>query len=555
MSEKIDKYRRRWKALESERQSWIAHWQEISDYIQPRAGRFARTDRNRGEKRHGKIIDGAGTRALHILSSGMMSGMTSPARPWFRLATTDRDLMESQAVKTWLDQVAKLMRSIFSRSNTYRALHMLYEELALFGSAASIIGADAQDIIRHYPLTAGEYCLATDHRGEVRTLYREIEMSVEQVVGKFGLSNVSERVRNLYDRGQYDEWITVCHAIEPRAGRDGSKVDSKNMPFASCYFEQGCNDKVLSESGFKRFPVIAPRWAVYGPDIYGTSPAMEALGGIKQLQQQQLRKAQAIDYLVKPPLQAPSTLKGRDLDLLPGGVTYVDAIGTGQTISTLFNISPNVQHLTLDINDVRAGINSTFYVDLFMMLANDTRSNITAREIAERHEEKMLMLGPVLERLNDEMLEPKIDIVFAHIVESGQLPPPPREMMGQAFGVQFISTLHQAQQAAGMSVIDRILGVVGGMAQFSPGVLDKLDYDQIVDVYADMLGVDPSVVLADERVAIIRQEKAEAQQRMQTAANAPMMAEAAKTLSETATGEKNALTDLMSRFQGYPAQG
>jgi hypothetical protein len=109
-------------------------------------------------------------------------------------------------------------------------------------------------------------------------------------------------VRNLYDRGQYDDWITIVHAIEPRMDRDYGKLDNKNMPWSSCYFElEGPKDKFLRESGYKRFPALAPRWQVTGQDIYGSSPAMEALGDIKQLQHQQLRKAQGIDYMDQAP--------------------------------------------------------------------------------------------------------------------------------------------------------------------------------------------------------------------------------------------------------------
>jgi len=544
---------RRWAALRVERSSWFEHWREISDFLLPRSGRFLTTDRNRGEKRHNNIYDSTGTKALRVLSAGMMSGMTSPARPWFRLATSDPDLMESDPVKFWLDDVSELMRTVFERSNTYRALHTQYEELGAFGTSADIILSNFQRVVHHYPLTIGEYAIGTNAEGEVTTLYREFDMTVSQIVRQFGLQNCSDTVKALWDRQQYDQWVPVIHAIEPREERDLQMYDARSMAFASCYIESGSDkpEQMLRCSGFKRFPGIVPRWAVSGGDIYGNSPGMESLGDVKQLQHEQIQKGTGIDYMVKPPLQVPSSYKNTEVNYLPGGVTFIDSAGQNAGIREAMKVNLDLNHLLADIQDVRQRINSTFFSDLFLLISNDQRSDITAREIAERHEEKMLMLGPVLERLHNEMLSPLIDVTFEKMVDAHIIPPPPQEMQGMELKVEFVSVLAQAQRAVGLSSMDRLLGTVGQMAQFKPEVLDKLDTDEIVDRYADMLGVDPQLIVADDKVALIRADRAKQQQQAQAAAMAPQAAQTAKTLSETDTEGKNALTDTMNRLTGY----
>jgi hypothetical protein len=551
------KYLRRKTALWNERSSWVSHWREISDYLLPRSGRFFEQDRNRGEKKHNHIYDSTATRALRVLAAGMMSGMTSPARPWFRLAIQDTDMMEFDPVKVWLDDVSKLMREIFSRSNTYRSLHMVYEELGAFGTAATIIRPDFNDVVRHYPLTIGEYALSSSARGEIDTIYREVPMTVAQIVEEFGIENVSKSVKNQYDRNNLDQWITVMHAIEPRKDKERSygKRDAKNMPYKSCYFElAGEGDQMLSESGFNFFPVLAPRWSVAGGDIYGNGPAMEALGDIRQLQHEQLRKAQGIDFQTKPPLQMPVSMKGMEYDTLPGGISWVDPSQPNGAIKSAFEVNLNLQHLLMDIQDVRDRIKGTFYADLFMMMANDTRSGITATEVAERHEEKLLMLGPVLERLHNEMLSPMVENTFTMMLEAGILPPPPKELQGMDLNIEFVSTLAQAQRAIGVGAIDRLLGTVGSIASMKPDVLDKLNSDQIVDTYADMLGIDPNLIIGDENVAIIRQQRAEAQQRAEQQQQMAMMADTAAKVGGIDTGNPNALTDVMQGLQGYTGQ-
>ena len=537
-------------ALWNERSSWITHWREISDYQQPRAGRFVVTDRNRGDKRANHILDNTAVFGARTLAAGLMSGVTSPARPWFRLEIKDKDLMESGPVKTWLHDTAALLRAIFASSNTYRSLHTIYEELGLFGTGCSIVLPDFDNVIHHYPLTVGEYALATNSKGEVDTLCREFQLTVGQMVEQFGRNACSQAVKNLFDRGNYDAWVDTVHMIEPRKARDLTKRDGRNMRVASIYLEPGKEnwDQFLSESGFERFPALAPRWVVTGNDVYGTSPGMECLGDVKQLQHQQLRKGQAIDYQVNPPLQVPTKYKEATKARLPGGVFYVDSMGQNNGVRSAFEVQLNLQHLMLDIQDVRERIRSAYYADLFLMLANDNRSGITATEVAERHEEKLLMLGPVLERLHNELLSPLIDIAFDYASRAGILPPPPEELQGMDLSVEFISVLAQAQRAVATQGMDRLLGTVSQMAAAKPEVLDKIDFDQVVDNYGEAYGVDPKIIVPDDQVAALRQQRAQQMAAQQAAATAPQVVESAKTASEIDTGN---LQDVMNGLMGY----
>lgn len=545
-------YEKRWGQLKTERASWYSHWKEISDYLLPRNGRFFVQDRNRGQRRHNAIYDSTATKGLRILSAGMMAGMTSPARPWFRLATPDTDLMKHGPVKLWLDQCQKLMLTVFQRSNTYRSLHSIYEELGAFGTAASVVMDDFNDVTRQYTLTAGEYAIAQNFRGEVDSLYREFDKTVGQLVKEFGYENCSKTTKNLFDRGEIDQWRTVIHVIEPRADRDPSKRDSKNMPWKSIYFELGADkNEFLSESGFERFPALCPRWNITGGDIYGNSPGMETLGDIKQLQHEQLRKAEAIDYQTRPPLQVPTAMKNRDVDSLPGGISFYDAASPTGGIRTMFEVNLNLQHLLMDIQDVRQRINSNFYADLFLMISQAPTMNMTATEVAERHEEKLLMLGPVLERLHNELLDPMISMTFERMIKAGIVPPAPEELQGQDLNIEFVSMLSQAQRAVGTNASDRFVSSLGAVAQFKPDVLDKFDSDKWAEAYADMLGVDPNMVVPDEKVALIRQERAKAQAQAQQAAMMQSQAATAKDLGSIDTSNKNALTDVVQMFSGY----
>ena len=550
---------RRWGELKAERASWMAHWQELSRFYLPRSGRYFTQDRNRGQRRHNSIYDNTGTRAVRVLAAGMMSGMTSPARPWFRLATPDEDLNKHMPVKLWLAEVTKLMLAAFAKSNTYRALHGTYAELGVFGTSAKILAPDFRNVIHHHSLTAGEYAIAVDDRGHPNTIGREFEKTVAQIVGEYGYENCSITVRNLWDRGTLGAWVPLIQLIQPRAEKDRdtrSKL-AKHMPWASVTFEQGGNeDRYLRESGYEDFPALVSRWDVSGGDIYGNSPGMEALGDCKQLQQQQLRKGQAIDYQTKPPLQAPTSMKNNEVEMLPGGITYYDGAAPGAGIRTAFDVNLRLDYLLEDIRDVRERVKASFFADIWLMLEQASVGKMTATEVAERKEEKLLMLGPTAERLHNEELTPLVDTTFQRLLQAGALPPPPQELNGMQLNVDYISMLAQAQRAVSTNAVDRFVANLGQIAVIKPGILDKFNEDAWVDEYADMTGVNPTLIVADDKVALVRRDRAERQAAQLRAAQANVAADTAQKLANSPTGgADNALTMLAQGAGSTLARG
>jgi hypothetical protein len=540
--------------LKSERSSWWQQWVEISTYLLPRSGRYFQEDRNKGYKRHNNIYDNSGTRSLRVLAAGLMGGLTSPARPWFRLTVGDEQLAEQADVKQWLSLCTRVLLDVFAKSNFYRVAHGMYQELGAFGTGAAIVVPDFDNVIHLYPMTVGEYAIQTDWKGQVVTLYREFEKTVGEVVKEFGIENVSDHTRKMFEQGSLDKWVKIVHAIEPREDRDPSKLDNLNMAWRSIYFEVGGkNDTPLRESGFKRFPCVVPRWDVTGGDVYGNGPGMEALGDIKQLQQEQLRKSQAIDYQSNPPIQVPSQLKNRDVDRFPGGVTFYDTSAQSPGIKTMFEVNLDINHLSADIQDVRQRISNAFYADLFLMISQVDDGRMTATEVAERHEEKMLMLGPVLERLHNEFLQPVIDLAFDAVMDAGILPPPPPAMQGKTIDVELVSMLAQAQKAISTNAIDRFVQSMGMIAQMKPEVLDKLDADAWADHYADVLGVDPELIVPEAQVQATRQQRAQAQAQQAQAAQQEQMANSAAKLGQVQTqgGQSNAANDILGLFSGY----
>lgn len=559
---RLEFYHKLVERLRLERHSFVPSWRELSEFVSPRTSRFVTDDINRGDTRSQKIIRTRASIAWRTLMSGMHAGITSPARPWMRLTVADPDLAEFGPVKNWLHVVTQRMLAVFARSNLYKSLPTLYGSLGLYGTGATAILSDAETTIRTLPFPIGSYMLATDGYQRVDTFAREFKMTVRQLIKRFGLDEdgrtvhwdrFSPTIKNLWELGNTEEWIDVTHVITPNEYFDPDRYEAKYKAYASCYFETGApkaDDRMLEQSGYEEFPILTPRWETTGEDTYGTScPGMLAIGDVKQLQHGEKRSLQLLDKMVSPPMVAPIEMKAAGGSILPGAMNYTASARAGTDgFRPAYQVTPAFQELEMKQIGVEARINEAFFADLFLMLTyQDSRRGMqppTAREIDERHEEKLLALGPVLENLNDEALDPLVDRTFREMARQGQIPRPPDELADSPLKVDYISWMAQAQRQIGYAGVERFLFTVNEMAKLDPTVLDKVDRDQAVDEMGTMLGVPPRLIVPDEDVVAVRQARAKAQQTAAAVEQANQAASAVKTLADADTTQPSALTDL-----------
>lgn len=549
--QQLDKFDKRMEQLRTERSYMMDYWGELADYHLATRGQFL-TRNSKKPKRNTKQYNNTSRLASRTLASGMMAGITSPARPWFKLSASDPSLNEIGAVKEWLHTAEVYMYRVFSQSNAYNCLHALYSELGVFGVGAMGVYEDYSNIINCKTYTVGSYMLGTGAQDRVDTFYREYVKTVGQLVKEFGEENVSNNVRDLWKKGSTETEIDVVHAIEPNDNRDMISPLARDKAFRSVYYERakgngGKAQSFLRRSGFDEFPIMAPRWDVRGEEVYSEDcPGMVSIGDAKALQLGERRKYQALDKLSNPPLQGDSNLKSQTNG---GAPNPGDIIWLGQNAQGFKSIydgyQPRLDYIMEVQQEVEQRINKAFYVDLFLMLANSDRRQITAREVAEKHEEKLLMLGPVLERLHSELLDPLINRTFNILQRNGVLPEPPSQMVDSDMTIEYVSVMAQAQRMVGISGLERTVGFAMSMAQIWPTAAIKIDPMQVIDEYAHAAGVNPRIVRPDEEAEEIMTAQAAQQQQANQMAQRQQAAETAKTASQADTGGQNALTDMM----------
>lgn len=536
------------------------HWSELDQYLLPRRTRFWTGDKNRGDKRNDKIIDSTGRYAARTLASGLHAGLTSPARPWMKLSTPNPELAKIPVVKAWLHEVTQRMLTIFAQTNVYNVFPITYGDMGVFGTGAMAVLADTKDLFRCYPYALGSFAVGVDHRGLATTITRQYQLTVRQVVEEFGVQEdgrsidwapISAIVKNAWDKGDYQQAVKVHWIVTPNTDADDTRFGPKYFKFASCHYEdESVEKKFLRESGFHSFPVLVPRWDITEGDSYGTDcPGMTALGDVKQLQIMQRKKGQAIAKMVDPPLTGPSSLMTQKVSLLPSDITYLDHREGMGGLRAIHEVNFRIDHLSADIGDVQFRIQRAFYEDLFLMLARSDEqrgsSPITAREVEERHEEKLIALGPVLERTNDELLDPLIDRVFEMMEAAGLIPPAPEQLQGVNIKPEYISILAQAQKLVGVVGLDRFTQNVLAIAPVVPSILNKVRFNVIAEGYGDMLGIDPNILRSDEEADALTAEQAQQQQQANEAEVAAKMGGAMKAAGTTPMDGDTALSRIV----------
>lgn len=557
--------------MRSERESFMPRWRDLARFILPTRPRFESSDNNKGRNRFNDILDCTAGFAARTLRSGMMSSVTNPTRPWFRLSLELGRNEDSTNVQSWLHDSTEIMRNIFLRSNLYAALLDFYYDLGVFATAAIFMEEDFDDVVRFRSLPVGSYMVSTNANNRVNTFAREFRMTVRQVMDRFAqidpgsgkivnLDEFSSATKNAYKNKRHEQWVDIVHSIIPNVNYipDDPRPDRKR--FISAYYEAGqsgggrnrdsqgeTNDgKLLRVRGYDWFPVLFSRWDAASDDIYGTNcPGMLVLGDVKQLQVATRRGLQALELMVKPPVQAPVSMRSTKVSSLPGDISYVDQMGQQQGgIRPLYEVRPNTAELEAMKQALHNRIDRGFFVDLWLQISQLEGQPRTATEIEERREEKLIALGPVLERLNNSLLDPLIENTYLIAERQGVMPEAPTELEGEQIRIEYVSIMAQAVKAAGLGSIERLSAFTGQVAAAHPDALDKVNADRVIEVYADMSSVPPDLIRSDEEVEEMRQQRQQAQKAQEKMAAIQQGAGAAKDLAKADLGGDSMLSNL-----------
>lgn len=550
-TESLRKKRRIVEQMMTERSQFEPTWKQLSQYINPMRGRFNDEDKTTdGKRRDYYLLDPYPMEASNKCAAGLHSGLTSPSRPWFALGLQDEDLGEYHTVKLWLEDCTDILMGIYAKSNIYNMLLQIEAELCQFGTAAALLLEDFNTAIWARTYTCGEYAGNVDSRGRMSHFARKFKLTAWQMVEEFGYEVCSEAVKNAYHIRDFTTYFPVTMLIERNTDYREGEQKLLNFKWRSYYFEDAETENFLKVAGYNEQPFLMPRWTTVANGIYGMGPGHNALGNCMQLQKLEEVNMRLLEIRANPPMIVPSSV-GK-VNRLPGKNTMVPDTLVNK-ITPLYQATGDRNEVLQSIQMKQQQISAAFYNDLFVMLANQDNPQMTAREVAERHEEKLLMLSPVLEQMHNEVLAPLTKRAFEICMRNGVFPPVPEELQGREEGikVEFISLLAQAQKAVAAPAMEKTLALAGNLAGAYPELMDNLNLDTVIREHAQMSGAPERIFRDEGEVEKLRKERAQQmaqQQQMQQVAEMakPLKdgVEAARLMSEIPQ-EDNTMANIM----------
>lgn len=501
---------KRLNTLDSERQNYANFWQDVAKYTIPRKAYITKS-RQPGEKYAYDVYDSTAMQANITLAAGLHSYLTNPNSKWFSLRIQDEKVNQDAQVKEWLQDTEERMYNQLNSSNFNQQIHELYLDLGVFGVACMYEEEDPVDGIRFYSRDIAEIYLCENDKEKVDTVYRKFKMTARQAYDKWG-DNAGEVVKNFIEKKEPDKQVEFVHCVSPRYERDVNKDDSANMPFESTYIELS-KKHLIAQSGYREFPYFTPRFNKNSGEVWGSSPAMVLYSDIKMLNEMVKVLIRSAQKQVDPPLVLPHDGYLLPIKYGPAALNFRikgSADDKIEPLSTGANISIGLEIITQWQQIVKKG----YFVDLFLLLADPARKDMTATEVMQRVEEKMLILAPVLGRLMNEFLDPLINRTFAILWRTGKLLPPPAAIQNIPYQIEYISPLARAQKLDQMKSINNFLVLVSQIATVKPNILDNMNEDEIIKDIQNLYGVNPKYLNPEDVVAGIRQQRAQQQEQM-----------------------------------------
>ena len=513
---------RRLSKLELQRSTWESHWQELADYMRPRKADIVMKSETPGRKRTEQIFDGTAVRAAEMLSASLHGMLTNMSTSWFSLRYRDPQLQLDDEAREWLLSAEDAMYTAFHRSNFQEQIQELYDDLVVFGTGTMMIEPDESSNFRFSTRHIAEIYLAENAQGRVDTVYRKFKMTARAAIEQFGEAEVSDRIKHTEQRDPY-EMIEIVHVVQPRNDRDPVKINKLNKAFSSFYLDRE-DQQVLSESGYDEFPYVCPRWLKSSTELgYGRSCGMTALAATKVLNRMSEVNLRAAQKMTDPPLMVPDDGFMLPIRVVPGGLNFYRS-GTRDRLEPL-NIASNTP-VALNMEEQRRqAVRSAFYVDHLQL---NQGPNMTATEVLQRTEQSMRMLGPVLGRLQSELLQPMINRCWAIMSKQEAFPQPPEFLQGAGdIEIEYVSPLARAQRKGDAQSLVQLMEFMQPLMAIDPGIADFLDMDGMAQHLIKTLSIPATVVRGEQEVLGKRDERAAEQAQQAEMAEAMQIAQAA----------------------------
>ena len=527
MGANVEKIIKRVQRLEGQAANIRSYHQDLADFCLPRKA-WQTTIRTKGERlKFNHLYDSTAIRGLKTMASGFHSNLTNPASKWFQLRTRNLDFMSIKEVAAWFKDVERIIEGTLNSSNFDSEIQEFYIDAGCFGTGIILTLEDFKEKVRFKSVSPSQIVIEEDAQGRVVRVGRTFIYTAQQTFDLFGTASGPAVLDVLQERPEKE--ITIIHWVAPRDVRDDSKEDNLNMPFESVWIEKS-KEHLIQEGGFIENPYAVGRFFKFNDDPWGGSPCMDILADVKLVNAMQLTFIRASMKVADPAVIIPDQGFVLPLNFNPSAVNYRDST-TNEKSLTQVPVSSGLPITADSIKTVQENIKDGLLVNLFTAIS-DQNKQMTVPEVQRRIAENMGLLGPVVGRFTDEVLDNIISRVFSILFRNGELPEVPEAIQDQDMDIVYISPLARAQRESEVIAIETFLADVNNIAQVQPNVLDIVNTDKVVKKIAEIKRIDPDLLNDDITIADTRDARAQQAEQEQQLLMAQATAQTYKTGAE-----------------------
>lgn len=498
-----------WTKVQSDRAVVESTWEDIVYFTNPRK-RGVVSAITPGQHIPSDVYDATATQSNITLAAGLAAFLTNPAQMWseLRARRAGKQIFDIDAEENiWLADVNDAVHMHLRESNFYQQIHEAYLDFGPFGTASLYEEEDEIEQIRFFARHPKEIYALQNSRGRIDTVFRYFDMTSYEAYDFFGKEALPEQIRRCVEEARdYVKMFKFLHIVAPRSKRVVGSKNSKDKPIASIWIAE-CTKDVIREGGFDEMPFFVARFYKNSQEVYGYGAGHAVYPDIRMLNDLSKVYYESAEVSIFPPSMVEHDSIVGSLDFRAKALNYQkQELSRGLAVQPLLN-GANLQIGIDFLERVEAKVEKAFFVDLFLALRQTKR--MTATEVLEISQERMFMLGPVLGRLQNELLTPLISRTINILARRGKLPQPPASLEGVEYEVVYVSPLARAQRAMQVRDMRSFMLAVSEMAAFAPDVIDNIDTDVAVRELSEMHSVSPKILNSDDEVDAIRKARQE----------------------------------------------
>lgn len=516
-NKKIDLILNRFDKVKKDRMNVDTVWQTISDYVLTHPIGITEKELPGNNKRRDVVFDDTAPLSAAFLASAIHSGLTSPSLNWIKLTRKQKNIKGKNVddrpdISRWLEMVSNELLDIFNSSNSAfpHHNHEYILSAVTFGTACIFVEDSITDGIKFSTLPMREIFILEDKYGDIDTVFRNFKMTKRQMAQMWGEKNHPNTMREIEQKPE--ESHDILHVCMPRS--ETTDLPNKGFKYVSYYIDIS-QKHIINTHGYYDCPYIVSRFSKLAGEVYGRSPAWQALPSIRLINKIKENLLAGSQMSILPPL-----LIADDGVMLPkqpispgmkivGGLSH-DGLPKIQPLNTGARIDIGIQFLELQQKAIR----DAFFVDA-LVFRDGGGQPATATEIIQRQQESLKLLAPYISRFQTEYLTKLINTVFSMKARAGHFGTVPDDIVMNGYEIDYLAPIALLQKISEVQKFQQFINNVAPIAQLNPESIQMINFDRVMENIAEDIGIWKSALRTPKELEQMRsqqQQQAMAQQ-------------------------------------------